>query len=102
MFLRIYSYKCTCIRIYYTKYYILNRGKEKTASMPTMHLCLEELLREHKISRYELAKRTGVTYQTIDSYYKNKVLRYDTEVLLKICLALDCEIGELIRIARDT
>jgi putative transcriptional regulator len=66
-----------------------------------MRLCLDELLNKQGISRYELAKRTGVTYQTIDSYYKNKVLRYDTEVLLKICLALDCEISELIRIVRD-
>ena len=71
-------------------------------SMPTVRLCLDELLKERGISRYELAKRTGVTYPTIDSYYKNKVLRYDTEVLLKICLALNCEIGELIRIIHIT
>jgi putative transcriptional regulator len=71
-----------------------------TSSIATMRLCLDELLAEKKISRYELAKRTGVTYPTIDSYYKNKVLRYDTEVLLKICMALGCEIGELIRITR--
>jgi putative transcriptional regulator len=71
-----------------------------TSSAPALRLCLDELLEKQKISRYELAKRTGVTYQTIDSYYKNKLLRYDTEVLLKICLALDCEISELIRITR--
>lgn len=72
-----------------------------TVSIPTVRLCLDELLQERGISRYELAKRTGVTYPTIDSYYKNKVLRYDAEVLLKICLALGCEIGELMRIIRD-
>ena len=71
-----------------------------TGSVPSMRLCLDELLEKQQISRYELAKRTGVTYQTIDAYYKNKLLRYDTEVLLKICLALECEIGELIRITR--
>jgi len=71
-----------------------------TATIPTMRLCLDELLEKRQISRYELAKRTGVTYPTIDSYYKNKLLRYDTEVLLKICLALDCEIGDLIKITR--
>jgi DNA-binding Xre family transcriptional regulator len=71
------------------------------ASLPTMRLCLDELLEKQKISRYELAKRTGITYQTIDSYYNNKLLRYDTEVLLKICLALGCEIGELIKITHS-
>lgn len=65
---------------------------------PTMRLCLDKLLQERQISRYELAKRTGVTYQTIDSYYKNKVNRYDNDVLLKICLALGCEISDIIKI----
>jgi len=68
------------------------------ALLPTIRLCLEELLQERQISRYELAKRTGVTYQTIDSYYKNKVTRYDNDVLLKICLALQCEISDVIKI----
>ena len=72
-----------------------------TASLPMVRLCLDNLLADRGISRYELAKRTGVTYPTIDSYYKNKVLRYDSEVLLKICLALGCEIGDLVQITRD-
>jgi len=67
-----------------------------------MRLCLGEILESRHISRYELAKRTGITYPTIDSYYKNKVLRYDTEVLLKICVALDCDIGDLIKITRSS
>ncbi|MCL1816761.1 MAG: helix-turn-helix transcriptional regulator [Clostridiales bacterium] len=71
-------------------------------STPIMRLCLDELLEKQQISRYELAKRTGVTYPTIDGYYKNKVLRYDTEVLLKICVALNCEISELIKITHAT
>ena len=69
--------------------------------MPAMRLCLDELLKKHNISRYELAKRTGITYPTIDNYYKNRLQRYDTDVLLKICLALDCEISELIRVTRS-
>jgi len=68
------------------------------ALTPKIRLCLDELLQTRQISRYELAKRTGVTYQTIDSYYKNKVSRYDSDVLLKICLALQCEIGDILKI----
>ena len=34
-------------------------------------LTLYKALEKHNISRYELAKRTGVRYQTIDKYYKN-------------------------------
>ncbi|MBR5528723.1 MAG: helix-turn-helix transcriptional regulator [Clostridia bacterium] len=48
------------------------------------------------MSRYELAKRTGIQYQIIDNYYKNRVKRYDSYVLDRICLTLNCDIGEII------
>ena len=61
-------------------------------------LVLEKILKEKNITRYELSKRTGIHYQVIDNYYKNKVVRYDREIILKICLALDCEVGDIIKI----
>ena len=61
-------------------------------------LVLAKILEKEGISRYELAKRTGIQYQIIDNYYKNKIMRYDKDTLLKICLALDCEIGDIIKI----
>lgn len=63
-----------------------------------IYLTIDEVLDNRKISRYELAKRTGIKYQTIDNYYKNRVVRYDREILLKICVALNCRIEEIIRI----
>ena len=61
-------------------------------------LVLADVLEREGISRYELAKRTGIQYQIIDKYYKNKATRYDKDTLLKICLALDCEIGDIVKI----
>ena len=61
-------------------------------------LVLSDVLDKKGISRYELAKRTGIQYQIIDKYYKNKVTRYDKDTLLKICLALDCEVGDIVKI----
>ncbi len=58
----------------------------------TLHAALEK----RNMTRYELAKRTGIQYQVIDNYYKNKVKRYDSFVLDRICDALDCEIQEII------
>lgn len=60
-------------------------------------LTLDELLTQKGISRYELAKRTDIQYHIIDAYYKNKVKRYDSYVLDRICTALNCTIDELIR-----
>ena len=51
-------------------------------------LTLDKALEKHNISRYELAKRTGVRYQTIDKYYKNRIKRYDADVLNNICTVL--------------
>ena len=61
-----------------------------------IRITLDTLLSQHSISRYELAKRTGIQYQIIDNYYKNRVKRYDSYVLDRICDALECEIGDIL------
>ena len=68
--------------------------------MSSIRLCLKEVLDERGISRYELSRRTDIQYQIIDKYYKNKVVRYDSALLLKMCIALDCEIGDLIEVVK--
>lgn len=57
---------------------------------------LDKTLESKDMSRYELAKKTGIQYQIIDNYYKNKVKRYDSYVLDRICDALQCDISDLI------
>ncbi len=59
-------------------------------------LTLENALKQRNMTRYELAKRTGIQYQIIDNYYKNKVKRYDSFVLDHICEALDCDIQDIV------
>ena len=66
-----------------------------------VRLRLDIYLKERGISRYELSKRTGTQYQIIDSYYKNKVMRYDSDLLNRICLALDCDISDIIEYTKD-
>ena len=59
-------------------------------------LTLKEYLDSHGITRYELSERTKTRFQIIDNYYKNKVVRYDSDILDRICDALSCDISELI------
>ena len=61
-----------------------------------IRIILDKALQERNISRYELAKRTGVQYQIIDNYYKNKVTRYDSGILDKFCIALNCTVADII------
>ncbi len=59
-------------------------------------LTLDRALEKRGISRYELSKRTGIQYQIVDNYYKNKVKRYDSYILDRICTALSCPISDII------
>ena len=63
-----------------------------------IRLTLDEILERENITRYELAKRAKIRYPIIDKYYKNKVVRYDSDIIRRICLALDCTPGDLIRL----
>ena len=61
-----------------------------------VRLILEQYLDKNHITRYELAKRTGIRFHIIDRYYKNQVVRYDSDLLDRICTALDCDISDII------
>ncbi len=66
-----------------------------------IRLTVDACLKEKKITRYALAKKTGIEYQIIDKYYKNKVIRYDSYILDRICAALDCDIGDIMEYTKD-
>lgn len=64
-------------------------------------LTIDKYLKEHGITRYELAKRTEVKFQTIDRYYKNQVIRYDSYILDRICDALECDLSDILVYKKD-
>ena len=66
-----------------------------------VRLTLDQYLDRHGITRYELAKRTDVKFQTIDRYYKNLVVRYDSYILDRICTALECELSDIIEYQKE-
>lgn len=67
-----------------------------------IRLTIDKYLDKCGITRYELAKRTDVKFQTIDRYYKNRVVRYDSYILDRICAALDCSLGDIIEYVKDS
>ncbi len=66
-----------------------------------IRLTIDKYLDQHGITRYELAKRTEIKFQTIDRYYKNRVIRYDNYILDRICTALECNICDIIEYRKD-
>lgn len=67
-----------------------------------VRLIIDRCLKEKGITRYELAKRTEIKFQTIDRYYKNRVVRYDSYILDRICAALECELCDIIEYVANT
>ena len=66
-----------------------------------VRLTIDRYLDKIGITRYELAKRTEVKFQTIDRYYKNCVVRYDSYILNRICSALECNLCDIIEYVKD-
>ena len=66
-----------------------------------VRLTLDKYLEMRGVTRYELAKRIDVKFQTIDRYYKNRVVRYDSYILDRICEALDCNPCDIIEYVKD-
>lgn len=69
--------------------------------MKKIRLRLDILLQEAGINRLTLSKQIGISYPVIDRYYKNTVRQYDSSVLLRICLALGCDIKDLLEIVDE-
>lgn len=66
-----------------------------------VRITLDSALAKRQMSRYELAKRTGIQYHIIDKYYKNKVVRYDSYVLDRMCTVLECDICEIVQYQKE-
>lgn len=66
-----------------------------------VRLKVDKYLDEKNITRYELAKRTGIRFQIVDKYYKNNVVRYDSYVLDRFCEALECDVSDLIEYIKN-
>lgn len=62
-----------------------------------MKLSIQNKLKEKGISRYELAKRIGVTYPTITSIYNGESTSIKLDILEAICKELDCTPNDILK-----
>ena len=61
-----------------------------------MTISIKDKLQEKGITRYELAKRIGVTYPTITSIYNGESTSIKFDILEAICKELDCSLDEIL------
>lgn len=61
-------------------------------------IVIKELMDEKGITKYEMAKRTGIRHQTVKNYYDNVALtKVDLDVISKMCYILDCDISDILK-----
>lgn len=61
-----------------------------------MKISIQQQLKAIHMSRYELAKRIGVTYPTIDNIYKGTSTSIKFDILEAICNELHCTPNDIL------
>ena len=59
---------------------------------------IDEVLKEHERSFYWLSKQTGISHTTLWRLKKGKALGINFATLEKICQALECEPGDILKL----
>lgn len=62
----------------------------------TIKIKLNELIKKSGISKNKLSHRAEMQRTQINNYCNNNITRLDTDVLARICYALDCKIEDLL------
>lgn len=65
-----------------------------------IEIFIDKLLAEQVRSFYWLAKETGISHTTLWRLKKGKALGINFETLEKICTGLNCQPGDVLRLAR--
>ncbi|MDU7412399.1 MAG: helix-turn-helix transcriptional regulator [Anaerococcus sp.] len=61
---------------------------------------IDDVLNEKELSKNWLEEKANLQRSQLNSYANNKVKRIDLDVLARICLALDVEVGDIIKLQR--
>ena len=64
-----------------------------------INITLESVLRERGQSLYWLARATGISYTTLWRLTKDRAFGINFATLEKLCIALECQPGELLEYA---
>ena len=65
-------------------------------SYGTIRIKLDELIKQSGISKNKLSHKAEMQRTQINNFCNNKITRLDTDVLARLCAALDCDISDLL------
>ena len=62
---------------------------------------LKHILAVKKISRSKLANMAALSYDLVNRYYNNKIIRVDLDVIARICYVLDCKVEDILKYTKE-
>lgn len=68
--------------------------------MPISYKKLWKLLIDKDMKKRDLSEKAGISHASIAKLGKNENIT--TDILVKICKALDCDIGDIMEIVNDS
>lgn len=72
--------------------------QKRSDDMFYIHMRINELLQERKISKNRICKDLDIPRSNFNRYCKDNFQRIDTNLIIKLCKYLDCEISDLLEI----
>ena len=54
-------------------------------------------MQKKNISTYNLSKMSNIKYEVLKRYRDDMVLRYDANILSKLCFCLDCDLSSILK-----
>jgi len=69
--------------------------------MKISYIPLKHLLVDKNMSMNQLARATGLSSATMAKISKPEGANLNTEVLIRICKALDCDLFDIMRLEKD-
>jgi putative transcriptional regulator len=68
----------------------------------TIEFHLQELLDASGMSKNKFCQRAEIQRSQLNGYLNSTITRLDTDVLIRICSTLDCDISDLIQYKKST
>ena len=57
---------------------------------------INKIMKERKLSKTQLAKKSGIHHNTITKYINKEITQLDLNVLARLCYVLQCDLDDIV------
>jgi len=56
---------------------------------------IKRIMKKKNLTKNQIVKKTGLHHQVVERYMSGTVVRFDKDILAKLCYILDCDLQEI-------